>query len=321
MVPHALLPHVQNPQQGYLYSGNHRPIGSFYKIPLTNISGSWGHTVRSWRLAERLGAKERFAPEEVLDIHFDAVNPARRELVRFGYYMRDERGYRFSAGADSTLDYLEAWYAAGAPQDLRVVGAEVALHISTFFRAANTELAMRFGGGETGLIAFLSALGARIDAGGEEFSTPELDYVNRALDEAWATAERNYEQDRSVWPQKAREAVGAQRLGYFAGLHGFPSLDPSRDLGLPALETVDGATIRSQRAQAYTQYVPLDDVDRAQSILPVGNSEDPRSPFHLATWELWGEGKLHPAPLSREAVAPFVVDTVVLDMDWETVEK
>ncbi len=53
MVPHALLPHVQNPQQGYLYSGNHRPIGSFYKIPLTNISGSWGHTVRSWRLEER----------------------------------------------------------------------------------------------------------------------------------------------------------------------------------------------------------------------------------------------------------------------------
>ena len=318
IVPHVLMPHAYNPRRGYLYSGNHRPIGSFYRIPLTNISGSWGHTLRSWRLAERLGATERFAPEQVLDIHYDAVNPARREIVRFGYYMRDELEYQLGEGAAAALAYLEPWYAAGSAQDLTLQGAELALHINLFFRAGNTDLAVQFGGGETGLIGFLRSLGARIDAGSAAFSEEELTYVERTLSAAWAAAEKNYGRDRSNWPQRAREAVTEQRLGYFTGLHGFPSLDPLRDLALPALETVDGATIRSQKAQAYTQFVSLDDVDRAQSILPMGNSEDPSSPFHLATRDLWAQGALHPAPLSRSAVAAFAVDTLVLEPDRST---
>ena len=50
------------------------------------------------------------------------------------------------------------------------------------------------------------------------------------------------------------------------------------------------------------QWVPLDDADRAQSILPPGQSELPGSPMRLANVELWTAGKLHPAPLSRQAV-------------------
>ena len=51
-VPHDLKPHVINPSRGWIASGNHRPIQSFYKIPLGTMTGSGGHTVRSWRLYE-----------------------------------------------------------------------------------------------------------------------------------------------------------------------------------------------------------------------------------------------------------------------------
>lgn len=73
ILPYDLLPKVMNPSAGFLYSGNHRPVESWYPIPLGAMTGTGGDTVRSWRLRERLEAKEVFTPEAVRDIHFDAV--------------------------------------------------------------------------------------------------------------------------------------------------------------------------------------------------------------------------------------------------------
>ena len=79
MLPYELLPGVVNPESGYLYSGNHRPVESWYPLPLGAMTGTGGDTLRSWRLRERLETKKTFKPEEVLEIHYDAVNPARRD--------------------------------------------------------------------------------------------------------------------------------------------------------------------------------------------------------------------------------------------------
>ncbi len=57
-VPHELLPQVINPEQGWLVSANHRPIASFYPLSLGISTGSLGDTDRSWRLKERVRAKE-----------------------------------------------------------------------------------------------------------------------------------------------------------------------------------------------------------------------------------------------------------------------
>ena len=84
------------------------------------------------------------------------------------------------------------------------------------------------------------------------------------------------------------------------------------DQRLPALTTLDGNTIRSQRAQSYTQFVPLDDPDRALSLLPIGQSERPGSPSRTSAMEMWRRGELHPAPLSREAVDRFSSSVEVL---------
>ena len=75
------------------------------------------------------------------------------------------------------------------------------------------------------------------------------------------------------------------------------------DLAYPALGVVDGNTLKSQGGQCYTQYVPLHDPDSAQTVLPIGNSERLTSPHRADTMKLWSAGKLHPAPLSRKAVA------------------
>ncbi|MBM4061635.1 MAG: penicillin acylase family protein, partial [Planctomycetes bacterium] len=161
-VPGDLLPGVIDPAAGFLYTANHRPIGSWYAIPLGAMTGAGGDTVRSWRLRERLQQQAAFTPEDVREIHFDAVNPARRDIVRLGLHAR-----RFAAGGLSpdalrALLHLEDWYIAGASSSLDEAGAELALELNTFFRVVATDLAAVYGGGESGLACFLKTAVQRI---------------------------------------------------------------------------------------------------------------------------------------------------------------
>ena len=75
---------------------------------------------------------------------------------------------------------------------------------------------------------------------------------------------------------------------------------------------MDGQTIHSQAAQSYTQFVPLHDVDSAQTICPVGHNDRPASRYRKSTMKLWGESALHAAPLSRRTVEEIAVERTVL---------
>jgi penicillin G amidase len=314
ILPYDLLPQVMNPAAGHLYSGNHRAIESWYPIPFSGMTGSGGDTVRSWRLRERLEAKERFAPEDVRDIHFDTVNPARRDIVGIGLHLRDALEEAFTDQARQALARLEPWYRAGASSALTSTGAELALELNTFFRVMNTDLAQVYGGGEGGLSYFLKTATARIKRDPKaQFSPQERHFIEQALSGAWLSARQKYGADPDSWNLKAIEAVRQRKLGYFESLDGFPSVEPKHDLAFPSLRVIDGGTIASQAAQSYTQWVPMHDPDQAMSILPIGQSERPDSPARLSTLELWSEGRLHPAPLSRKKVETLAISHQRLD--------
>jgi penicillin amidase len=300
-VPHELLPHVADPKAGLLLSANHRPVGSFYRIPLGISTGSMGDTIRSWRLREKLQEKRRFTPGEVLDIHYDTVNPARREIVRLGLHLAETRPEVLSAQTREALGVLERWFKAGASSDLKVEGAELATRISTFFRFIATPLAMKYGGGESGLARFLKDAARRIAAQPRAvFNDEECRFIDKVLGDAW---------------REQQEAAGsrtAQALGWFDSLDGFGSLDPAKDLALPGISCLDGQTLKSQLGQSYTQWVPLDDDDSAMTICPIGSSDRLDSPWRTSTMSLWGEGKLHAAPLGRKAVEKIMAERVLL---------
>lgn len=303
VLPSDLLPQVGNPKAGFIYSANHRPIESWYPLPLGAMTGAGGDTLRSWRLRERLEAKSRFSPEEVRDIHYDTVNPARREIVRIALHLRDVLKCELSGDARQALAHLEPWYRAGASSSLTSKGAELSTELNTFFRLMNTDLALVYGGGESGLAYFLKTASARLERDPQaDFSSAERAYLDQVLAGAWQSAQQKYGEDTSVWNDRARQAVRQRRLGYYESLDGFPSLDPAQYLPFPALTDTDGGTIASQASQSYTQWVPMHDPDQAQSILPIGASERPDNPSRTSTMELWSEGKLHPAPLSRAKV-------------------
>jgi acyl-homoserine lactone acylase PvdQ len=141
----------------------------------------------------------------------------------------------------------------------------------------------------------------------------EADYVNIILRAAWRYGKASYGDDPNQWNERGKKALLATKLPYMSTLDGFGSLDPEKDVTFPALRCTDGGTILSQVAQSYTQFVRLDDADKSMSILPIGQSEHPDSPYHLSNYELWGQGQLHPAPLSRKAVDKLVESRTVLN--------
>jgi acyl-homoserine lactone acylase PvdQ len=310
-VPQDLLPHVVDPKAGLLWSANHRPIGAFYRIPLGISTGSMGDTIRSWRLRELLTRSNRFSPEDVLRVHFDAVNPARRELVRLGLHLRDTGQEGLSDAALNALKVLEPWLRAGASSDLACEGADVATQISTFFRMMATPVALKYGGGESGLARFLKDAGARIQADPKApFASDEREYVDNVLASAYRTAGgRGGDASRG---RAVANRSSLAPLGWFDSLDGFGSLDPAQDLRPPGITVLDGQTLHCQSAQSYTQFVPLHDPDAAQTICPIGHSDRPEGRFRQSTMALWGEAKLHPAPLSRAAVENLAVETVTL---------
>jgi penicillin amidase len=310
-VPQDLLPQVADPQAGLLWSANHRPIGSFYPVPLGISTGSMGDTIRSWRLRERLTAQTSLTPGDVLDVHYDTVNPARREIVRLALHLRDTRQGALSDDSLKALEVLEKWFKAGASSDLKSEGAELATRISTFFRFVATPLALKYGGGESGLARFLKdsaqCIGTNPNA---DFGEDEYRFIDTILSDAWREGEAA--PARGGRGQAGRNPAPARTLGWFDSLDGFGSLDPARDLALPNLACFDGQTIHSQAGQSYTQWVPLHDADSAQTICPIGHSDRPESRYRTSTLDLWSEAKLHPAPLSRAAVEKITVERTLL---------
>ncbi len=312
LVPHELLPHVINPSDGWIASGNHRPIESFYPIRIGAGKGGNGHSLRSLRLYERLGQKDKFQSSEVLDIHFDMTNPGRRVAVRAGLHLLKHQRAKLSDEAQKAIEELDSWYALGAKLDLRIRGAALAGQIPLEFRAHRTPLADEFGGGQGGLAKWLRDVDARLDRESVVLSDAEVRFVDGALAAAWKKSQTAFGPDPAKWNGLASLESQKQVRGYMNHMNNLGSLDASYDMQTPELFCIDGTTIRSQVSQAYTQYVPFDDLDGALSLLPPGNSERLDSPTRNAAVEFWSQGKLHPAPLSRSAVEKISISSTIL---------
>lgn len=312
-MPHHLIPHVINPKRGYLSSGNHRAIQSFYPASMGLSTGSGGETDRSWRLKQRLAAQDTFTPEEVLDIHYDSTSAVKRGILKLGYHARDVQKYFFMEDAFYTLLYLEDWYKNGASSETDRVGTELANVMPTMFRMLQTPLTEVYGGSYSGLCLMLKTIDKKMEENPNyELNELELEFIENTLANAWDAAFTQYGEDPDQWHDEMKKQIKQRNLGYFETLDNFGTLDKEQNIKYPLLRNVDGGTILSQAAQSYSQWVPMGDVDSAKSILPIGQSEHPNSPYHHSNVEDWAMGVMHPAPISKEAVMKIKKSAIVL---------
>lgn len=311
-IPHELQPHVFNPGQGWLASANHRPIESWYPM-LQRGTGSSGHTSRSWRLYELLQSQTLlFTSDDVFSVHYDDIDPARRTIVETAVYLADNLGISPTIETASALNFLRPWLSRGAHCSSSDPAYPLVKNISTMFRpnASRSSLA-RFGGGESGLVLFCKALKEAISIN-VAIDSDAMVYVDNAIMQSWNTCTKLYGENSDSWSEQFRNSISKRRLEYMVGLDGFPSLNPELWISYPILSDLTTSTIFSQGGQSYTQFVSLDDVDSAMSLMPVGNSEVPISPFFQVNLNAWAKGELHAAPLSKDAVDAYRVETEVI---------
>jgi len=205
------------------------------------------------------------------------------------------------------LDYLEDWRANGCKSEMAVKGTEIINLMPMTFRQQFVAATV-YGGGISGLCNMLQTVNARIEKDPDApLTEPEAEYVNLILRAAWRYGKANYGDDPAIWHERGKAELLETKLPYFSTLDGFESLDQQKDLTLPGLNCIEGGTILSQKAQSYTQYVPLNDADESLALLPIGQSEHPGSPYRLSGYDLWSQGKLRPAPLSRKKVEKYVI--------------
>jgi hypothetical protein len=191
-------------------------------------------------------------------------------------------------------------------------GVFLARQISTKFREAQTgvEINVEYGGGENGLNLFikthLAAIAADSDYLVDANSTAYLDTI---LSDAWEAAiDEQPETDLWTSTYDSSETVN-KTLKWFGNIS---DLGTDYNSGVvyeaPALQCADGQTIWSQAAETYTQFVPLNEPDRALSVLGPGNTEGATDEWWTAQGELWASGELKPAPLSLEAISAMAVE-------------
>jgi len=322
IVPHELMPHCKNPRTGWLGSGNHRPIASFYPIPSGLTMQGFGGRAR--RLYERLEALDRFTPQDVLDVHYDTVNPFKRDVVRLGYHIRDVTRAPLSKEAERALDHLEGWYAAGAKMDNRIPGTALMKVVPRKFNSKVGALTQTYdseeyrnAGRDFGVLFDL--IFARLENESTAITDHEHAFIDTILADAWRNAVDTYGPDPSAWQSTAVEQHRQQLLPYHQDLAGFPSLHPDFDLPEPDLYDNEQLSMLSQQGQTYSQSVSLHDPDAALALEPIGASERPASPYRLSTYQLWAEGKFHPAPLSRDAVDKLATQCVDLSAEYSSV--
>jgi hypothetical protein len=224
-------------------------------------------------------------------------------------HLREAQPGVLSEASLKALEVLEKWLKSGASSDLKSEHAQLATRLSTFFRFVVTPLARKYGGGESGLARFLKAASTKMNQDSNaRFDEDECGFIDRVLAEAWE-AERGAA--RIERPARAPETEGGTKslpLAWFDSLDGFGTLNAANDLAARGITCLDGQTIHCQSAQSYTQWVPLHDTDSAQTVCPIGHSDRPDNRYRTTTMELWADARLHPAPLSRQAVERITVE-------------
>jgi len=318
LIPNEYKPWVLNPSAGYILSANHRPVASWYPLPLGVGTGGAGDTIRSRRLRELLEALPAMVePQAVLDdVQWDCVNAARRDLVAVTAHVQALQPGRLSPPTLSLLTALTDWLAAGGSMHTDQTGVFLADHIGTKFRIQQTGpvLSAEFGGGANGLDLFLDTLIAAIAADPSYVPSDEaIAYLDLVMTDAWNSTSMQVP-DSSQWDEVYANGSASPSFPYLVGadLQQSP-LGPV--VQSPTLACADGNTIWSQKGETYSQYVSLADVDGSVTVLAPGNSDDPGSAAFDAQLDAWAEGTLQPAALSVAGIEALAVDEELVD--WE----
>jgi penicillin amidase len=307
-IPFDELPHLLNPDSGYVSHANNLPVGSWYPYDLGLATGGTGHTSRSLRLQELLKGDGKFSVADFERvIHRDDVNSIVTTLLPIARKVVEEDKVTDTA-VIGLLEGVKGWEMHEVTA-ARFPAARGLGNTLTPYRGSG--LNGLYGAGSGGVANLARAISERFAAQG---STPTNTLI-RAYLVNWlrasanatgrnrdgATASDEWNARLAQGRPAARDAARTITIPYQRTLPlNLPVVDASLDIASPPLACLDTGTIWSQPGNIYSQIVDLADVDNSRSMITPGNAED--GAFRTNQVDLWVRGTMHPAPLSRAKV-------------------
>ena len=336
IIPHDLKPWVIDPAAGFVYSGNHLPVGGWYPMPFVHKGG---HTARSRRLRESLDdllptPQSVVHPSDVVALHEDGAWTRGRDVVLLGLHLRDDQllvegqPFQLQADARSVLSMLETWADTGGdgasvsdvPNDGQLSAAMAAksalarwVGVLPFRTPAaggvlDPAIGAAHGQGDSGFEFFLRERIEGIQSNPPvDLNLADATWIDHVLAQAWSSA-HNHMGAVSNWANWFQTTHLTSTVKGWVDLEGFPSLDPSVTTTHGPVTVAFGQTVLSQFQQSYTQVVEPGRPDVTRSLLPGGEFENPASNLRQPVYDdqlngwLQSPQNIKPAPLSRNSI-------------------
>lgn len=189
-LPPEHRPFTVNPSTGFVHTGNHRPIASWY--PLPNLAGPRGDTNRSYRIYDLLSGGSALTPADVRAAHFDMVNPKSRDFTRVIREALSQSAIPLTLTPDQNVlySYLDAWEQQGAEMRAGMPGSFCARvlteRIPEYANPTPDQLAMNnnWGAGTAELLFWLKSKVAQMDTPGFQLTlaSEEIAFIKQSLD-------------------------------------------------------------------------------------------------------------------------------------------
>lgn len=309
-IPLDELPHMLNPDTGFISHANNLPVGSWYPHDLGLATGGNGDTGRSLRLRQLLAGERNFSVDDFeATVHRDDLNPMIATLLPVARKVVEEDRVT-DTGVRRLLDGLKGWnlHAGTARQ---FPGARALENTLTPYRRAGLQNIYGAGGG--GVAHLARKVSAAFVKDGSTPKNPAVrEYLVNWLRAGTVDGNRRgaASDDWTTRMTQARPAAAGEwtiRIPYQRSIPlNLPVVDAALDLVSPPLTCLDQGTIWSQPGNVYTHIVDLADVDNSRAMIAPGNAEDPESPLRKAGVEIWVKGGTRPAPLSRQKIEPLI---------------
>jgi penicillin G amidase len=323
IVPHAELPHVFDPPEGFIATANNRIAGDSYSYPLP---GEWLNGYRVMRIRELLAQVSRHDAASFVRIQGD-----QRSLPGLDLAALADQLPATNVVAQHARDALTSWDGELTAES---VGGTIYVRLrEQLMRAAYAEVAEPLAT-VTGLDAFASL--------------PGVEYLERALprvlqriaerDDAWLPVGRTWNDIlAAAWEATVTElrlAYGDDvRLWIYGREHtltlrhpldAVPALAKLLDRGpFPMGGDVDTVLMGYLPRQfagppfyvapSYRQICDPSDWDRSQSIHPPGQSGQPGSRHYADMLQPWLRMQYHPMLWSRARVEAAAVERMTLE--------
>lgn len=318
-VPFAALPHVLDPQEGYLVTANQAVTGPGYPYFL---GADWARGYRSQRIRDLLSEKGRLSVQEMADLQLDDLNPMAPTLVPYLLDIADLGSPYYRAGQRLLADWdFHQPPDSAAAAYYNVVWANV-LRL-TFHDELRESL---WPDGEDRWFGVMETMLRRPqdtwwdDRGTDEVVETREDILREAMRDARDELTRRQALDPSSWSwgelhrldlrsaTLGESGIGpvewlVNREGYAVG-GGTSIVDAT---GWDAAEGYQVSTSPSMR-----MVVSLADLDDSRWVNLTGVSGHPFDEHYVDQTDLWVAGETLPWPFSRAAVESAGQDTLTL---------